>query len=51
MEFKKMVTMALYARQQKKHRCKGQSFGLCGRGEGGIIWENSIETCILLYMK
>ena len=24
----------LYARQQKKHRCVEQSFGLCGRGQG-----------------
>ena len=22
-----------------------------GEGEGGIIWENSIETCILPYVK
>ena len=22
-----------------------------GEGEGGIIWENSIETCILSYVK
>ena len=22
-----------------------------GEGEGGMIWENSIETCILPYMK
>ena len=22
-----------------------------GEGEGGLIWENSIETCILSYMK
>ena len=22
-----------------------------GEGEGGMIWENSIETCILLYVK
>jgi len=28
-----------------------QSFGLCGRGEGGMIWENGIETCIISYMK
>ena len=26
-----MVTMILYARQQKRHRCKEQTFGLCGR--------------------
>ena len=24
----------LYARQQKRHRCIEQSFGLCGRGRG-----------------
>ena len=22
-----------------------------GEGEGGIIWENGIETCIILYKK
>ena len=22
-----------------------------GKGEGGMIWENGIETCILSYMK
>ena len=34
MEFRKMVTMTLYARQQKRHRCIEQSFVLCGRGRG-----------------
>ena len=34
MEFRKMVTITLYARQQKRHRCREQSFGLCGRGRG-----------------
>ena len=43
MEFRKMVIITLYARQQKRHRCIEQSFGLCG---GGMIWENGIETCI-----
>ena len=33
-EFLKMVTITLYARQQKRHRCIEQSFGLCGRGQG-----------------
>ena len=32
--FRKMVTITLYARQQKRHRCIEQSFGLCGRGRG-----------------
>ena len=26
-----MVMMTLYARQQKRHRCKEQTFGLCRR--------------------
>ena len=30
-EFRKMVMMTLYARQQKRHRCKDQTFGLSGR--------------------
>ena len=34
MEFRKMVTITLYARQRKRHRCIEQSFGLCGRGQG-----------------
>ena len=51
MEFRKMVTITLYASQQKRHRCIKQSFGLCGRGRGWEIWENGIETCIISYMK
>ena len=31
MEFRKMVTMTLHARQQKRHRYKEQTFGFCGR--------------------
>ena len=34
MEFRKMVTITLYMRQQKRYRCIEQSFGLCGRGRG-----------------
>ena len=30
MKFRKMVMMTLYVRQQKKHRCKEHTFGLCG---------------------
>ena len=43
-----MVTITLYARQQKRHTCIEQCFGFC---EGGMIWENGIETCILSYVK
>ena len=34
MEFRKMVAITLYTRQQKRHWCIEQSFGLCGRGRG-----------------
>ena len=51
MEFRKMVTITLYTRQQETLMYIEQSFGLFGRGEGGMIWENGIETCIISYMK
>ena len=44
-----MIT--LYAREQKRHRCIEQSLDSVGEGEGGMIWENDIETCIISYMK
>ena len=34
MEFRKMVMMTLYARQQKRHKYKEQTFGLYGRRQG-----------------
>ena len=40
MEFRKMVMMTLYARQQKRHRCKEQTFGLCGKRQG---WDDLRE--------
>ena len=46
-----MVTITLCTRQQKRHQCIDQSYGLCGEGEGGEIWENSIETCIISCME
>ena len=42
-----MVMITLYARQQKRHRCIEQTLDSVGEGEGGMIWENGIETCIL----
>ena len=46
-----MVTINLYARWQKRHRCIEQSLDSVGEGEGGMILENGIETCIISYMK
>ena len=34
MEFRKMVTVTLYARQKRRHRCTEQTFGLYGRRQG-----------------
>ena len=50
MEFRKMVTIALYVRQQETQMCRAD-FWTLGEGEGGMIWENGIETCILSYVK
>ena len=51
MEFRKMVMITLYVRQQKRHRCIEQLLDSVGEGEGGMIWENGIEMCILSYVK
>ena len=46
-----MVTITLYARQKKRHRCTEQNLDSVGEGEGGMFQENSIETCILSRVK
>ena len=40
MEFRKIITRTLYVRQQKRHRYKEQTFGLCGRKRG---WDDLRE--------
>ena len=30
---------------------KNRLLDAVGEGEGGMIWENSIETCVLPYLK
>ncbi|KAB0377984.1 hypothetical protein FD755_009562 [Muntiacus reevesi] len=37
---KHQYTITLYSRQQERHRCIKQSFGLCGRGRG---WDDMGE--------
>ena len=46
MEFRKMVTITLYMRQQKRHWCIEQSHGLCGRRRG---WEDLGEWHLNMY--
>ena len=51
MEFRKMVTITLYAKQKKRHRCAEQTLGSVGEGKGGMFRENSTETSILSRVK
>ena len=46
-----MVMITLYVRQQKRHRCKEQTFGFCGRGRGWDDLGECIETCVISYKK
>ena len=46
-----MVMITLCARQQTRHRCIEQSLDSVGEEEGGMIWENGIETNIISYKK
>ena len=44
MEFRKIVTITLYAKQKKRHRCTEQSFGLCGRRRGWDVLREQHEN-------
>ena len=46
-----MVTITLYAKQKKRHRCTEQNLDSVGEGEGGMFRENSIKTCVLSMVK
>ena len=46
-----MVMLTLYARQKRDTDIKNRLVDSVGEGEGGMIWENSFETCILPYVK
>ena len=47
MEFRKMVTITLYAKQKKRHRGIVQNFGFCGRSRG---WDVSREQHQNMYI-
>ena len=48
MEFRKMVMITLCARQPETQMYRTD---LDSEGEGGMIWENGIETCIISCKK
>ena len=47
MDFRKMVTITLYAKQKKRQQMYRTEFWTLGEGEGGMFLENSIETYII----
>ena len=50
MEFRKMVTITMYETAKETLMYRSVLWTL-GEREGGMIWENGIETCIISYMK
>ena len=48
MEFRKTVTITLYVRDTD---ILNSLLNSVGEGEGGMIWENGIETCEISYVK
>ena len=48
MEFRKMVTITLYAKQKKRHRCIEQSFGLCGRRRGWDVLREQHQNMYII---
>ena len=48
MEFRKMVTITLYAKHRKRNTdVQNRLLDSVGEGEGGMFLENSIETYII----
>ena len=46
-----MLMMTLYGDIERDTDVKNSLLDSVGECEGGMIWENSLETCILSYMK
>ena len=52
MEFRNMLMITLYAEQKKKDTdLQNSLLDSVGEGKGGMVQENSIETCILSRVK
>ena len=48
---KRPKLMKLEMKKKKSYNRQHRNFDSVGEGEGGMIWENGIETCIISYMK
>ena len=51
MEFKKTVTITLYANRKRDTDVQNRLLDSVGEGEVGMFQENSMETCILSRVK
>ena len=51
MEFRNMVMTTLHLSSKRDTDIKNRLLDSVGKGEGGMIWENNTEPCILPYMK
>ena len=51
MEFRKMVTITLYAKQKKRHRGTEQTFGLCGRRWGWDVSREQHRNMYIIYRE
>ena len=46
-----MVTITLYAKQKKRHRCTEQTFGLCGRRRGWDVLREQHQIMYIIRVK
>ena len=51
MKFTKMVAITLMRDSKRDTDVQNRLFDSEGEGEGRMIWENGIETCIISYKK
>ena len=51
MEFRNMVMTTLHSSSKRDTDIKNRLLDSVGKGEGGMIWENGAETCIISYKK
>ena len=51
MKFRKVVTVTYMQESKRDTDVQNSLLDSMGEGEGGMIWENGIETCVLSYVK
>ena len=51
MEFREMEWWPYMWDSKRDTDVKNRLLDFVGEGDGGVIWENNIETCILSYVK